>query len=540
VSSSIGNDGNSGLSEQSPKQTIAAGYELLRDGSPDWLLLKSGDLWYERLWWSKSGRSAAEVMRVGSYGAGSRPMLMTGSESGIDAIAPNHLGGRRFVAITDLHLKADGYNGSNGLPNGISFLGLWSDVLIENCLVEGYFVNMPLQGSEGYPMRNLRVRRNIIVDAYRVGPEGHSQGMYVAYCEGALIEENLFDHNGWNEAVAGADPTIFRHNVYIHPGNTSGVTTRANIVARGAASGLRSGGDISEFNLCLANPVNLIAGETTRTIRHNVILDSRDIGPGHPIGMGITGTFRNCEVYGNILAHRTAPSMFNIAAIQLGDGSADTVIRDNTVCDWAGPGDPGGAAVFINGSMVRVTVRDNVFQQGAGGRLAWAEPAAFPAPVFSANRYFSPTERPFATPLPGPIFGATYAQWVAATLESGSSFAPVYFPSSARTVGGYMQSLGQTPTLEAFLTEARKQSRAYWRPAFTAMTAGNHFRAAFGMAIQDCPADFTGDGEITVTDFVLFRNAFHAGDPRSDINRDGTLNINDFIAFEIAVATGCP
>src|SRR5690606_36580387 len=44
VSSSQGNDAFDGLSEATPKRTIAAGYALLRDGYPDWLLLKSGDV----------------------------------------------------------------------------------------------------------------------------------------------------------------------------------------------------------------------------------------------------------------------------------------------------------------------------------------------------------------------------------------------------------------------------------------------------------------------------------------------------------------
>lgn len=43
VSSSTGNDSNNGLSESTPKRTIAAGKSLLRNGYPDWLLLKCGD-----------------------------------------------------------------------------------------------------------------------------------------------------------------------------------------------------------------------------------------------------------------------------------------------------------------------------------------------------------------------------------------------------------------------------------------------------------------------------------------------------------------
>lgn len=481
VSSSAGNDANSGLTEQSPKRTIAAGYELLRDGQPDWLLLKCGDVWQERIWWSKSGRSGTELMRMGSYGTGARPKLLSGAESAIDAVAPNHLGRKGHVAFTDLHLKAHTYDGTNGGPNGLSMLGYWDDVVIENCFVEGYFVNMPLQGSEGYMMTNLRVRRNVIVDSYKVGPEGHTQGLYLAYCDGAVIEENLLDHNGWSESVSGADPTIFRHNAYIHPGCTRNVVTRGNIVARGAASGLRSGGDVSEYNLCLANPVNLIGGETTRTVRYNVILDSRDILPSHPIGIGITGKFRDCEVYGNVLAYRTPPTTYNIAAIQVTEGSSNTNVHGNVVYKWTGAGDPNGSAVFVCGGMTGVTIRDNLLQQPTGGRLAWAEPAAPQAPTFSGNRYFSTSPAPFATPGLNTIYGATYAQWLSRTSEAGSQHAQATFPDPGRTIATYMQSLGRTGSLEAFLTEARKQSRQNWRPEFTARAAGDYIRAGFGV-----------------------------------------------------------
>src|SRR5689334_1408982 len=80
VSSSEGDDANNGLSPQSPVETITAGIKLLRDGMPDWLLLKRGDSWSgEGLGsWSKSGRSAEEPMLISAYDTGPRPLLMTG------------------------------------------------------------------------------------------------------------------------------------------------------------------------------------------------------------------------------------------------------------------------------------------------------------------------------------------------------------------------------------------------------------------------------------------------------------------------------
>jgi hypothetical protein len=44
-----------------------------------------------------------------------------------------------------------------------------------------------------------------------------------------------------------------------------------------------------------------------------------------------------------------------------------------------------------------------------------------------------------------------------------------------------MVSLGRTGTLVAFVTEARKQSRANWRPEFTADAVNTYVRAGYGM-----------------------------------------------------------
>lgn len=54
-----------------------------------------------------------------------------------------------------------------------------------------------------------------------------------------------------------------------------------------------------------------------------------------------------------------------------------------------------------------------------------------------------------------------------------------------------------------------------------------------------CAADFNGDGELNILDFVALQAAFQAGDPSADINGDGVLNILDFVAFQGLFAMGC-
>jgi len=54
-----------------------------------------------------------------------------------------------------------------------------------------------------------------------------------------------------------------------------------------------------------------------------------------------------------------------------------------------------------------------------------------------------------------------------------------------------------------------------------------------------CAADFDGDGELTIFDFLAFQNAFDAGDPLADFDGDGELTIFDFLAFQNAFDAGC-
>jgi hypothetical protein len=53
-------------------------------------------------------------------------------------------------------------------------------------------------------------------------------------------------------------------------------------------------------------------------------------------------------------------------------------------------------------------------------------------------------------------------------------------------------------------------------------------------------ADFDGDGQLTIFDFLAFQNLFQDGDPIADFDGDGELTIFDFLAFQNAFEAGCP
>ncbi|UYV12924.1 MAG: hypothetical protein NCW75_01250 [Phycisphaera sp.] len=61
-----------------------------------------------------------------------------------------------------------------------------------------------------------------------------------------------------------------------------------------------------------------------------------------------------------------------------------------------------------------------------------------------------------------------------------------------------------------------------------------------GCAGGTCYADFDGDGELTIFDFLGFQNAFDAGDLAADCDEDGDLTLFDFLCFQNAFDAGCP
>ena len=64
-----------------------------------------------------------------------------------------------------------------------------------------------------------------------VATTNRAQGMYADGVEGLLMEENLFDHNGWNESIADAGPNQWSQNCYLNVNNTD-VMVRDNVFAR--------------------------------------------------------------------------------------------------------------------------------------------------------------------------------------------------------------------------------------------------------------------------------------------------------------------
>jgi hypothetical protein len=443
VSSSEGDDANDGLSPETPIQTIAKGVWMLRDGYPDWLMLKAGDIWNEgiRAWGNTHGRSESEPIVLTSYGEGPRPKLLTANEEVFKRAGSNPI--VRHIAFVGLHFKPDKRDpsdpnfvlGEERYPGGWTWLGPGGDVLIEDCVIEKYKDNIIIQGGPS----GIKIRRNIIIDAW--GKGSHAQGIFAKDVNGLLIEENIFDHNGYHDLVDGADRTIFSHNMYLTHGNED-VTVRGNVSSRAAAHGLqlRSGG-LCEDNLFIRNGLAMYNRGTTR---RNVVMESDDIAEDLPRGHGMHARFsdpngpKHIDVDGepdiwerNIVLNRIGS--LQVAGIEVGDssfsvGTDPLVVRDNVVQNWNN-------------------------NSGEGIEIVSAVPAEALSAIALESNIVDGMMR-----------------------ETGET---VTFMDGDRDLNSYMQSLGYTGGFDKFIELHRSRSSGQWNPALSAAAFGAYMRSGF-------------------------------------------------------------
>lgn len=479
VSSTRGDDANDGLSPERPKRTIDSARRLVRNGYPDWVLLRRGDEWAEEFRWSGNGRGVEDPMVITTYGEGARPVVRPPAGKNGFFIGTSNL---RYLAITGLEFRApEGGTGHSGIRI-VADTG--EGLLIEDCLVSGFKDNLSIIGNRSLGGMDLvRIRRNVVVDA--AAPlGGHSQGFYADALDDLVVEENVFDHNGWNESGT-CPPTIFNHNIYVQ--STCGpAVVRDNIIARGSSHGLqlRPGGT-AENNLFIRNALAMHTSRGDSTIRRNVVLEGRDLDATTPRGFGIEiKPIVSGVVEQNIIAHRLAESPdgygFQLHNSDTGITDFNVMIRDNIVYDW------GGVALVVRHPDLsiynRIEVRSNLFVAAAGGAMVRFFPTQFSTAKFrfSANQY--QTGAPSAAWFSIGGLPMSLSDWKGESNEWNARIASPTLPDADRTVDSYFESvIGESGGFEGFMARAREMSRAGWDVRFTAAAVNEYVREGFGM-----------------------------------------------------------
>ena len=263
---------------------------------------------------------------------------------------------------------------------------------------------------------------------------------------------------------------------------------------------MRSGG-VVENNLYLQNYNALLFGlgiepepaGVTGAIRRNVVLDGRDYGDGtgNPLPGGLCldmGNVTSAVVTDNIFAHNTSGS--GPRAIQLHDAHQynsyrvveNTTFTNNIVYDW------GGTIIDIQTDVggrfqqpVNLRLVGNSFQGPRDGSAIIRHAVAASVPgVTSGENKFHSTAPASAWFWVGNQSRSLH-QWKELVGDSSSMAREVAYLDPRRTIATYGTSIGAPATLAAFLAEARAQSKANWRPAYTAAAVNDYIRAGFGM-----------------------------------------------------------
>jgi hypothetical protein len=479
VSSSEGNDANDGLSPERPKATIDQARRLVRAGYPDWVLLKRGDTWNEEFRWGGNGRSVEEPMVIGAYGDGTeRPIVQPPTDKEGFAIGTGLL---QFVALTGIEFRASGSTSHAGIRI-VADTG--QAMLIEDCLIDGFKDNVIVVSNRGLGgFEGFTFRRNVVVDsAALLG--GHSQGMYLDAVDEIVIEDCVFDHNGWR-ANGSAPATMFNHNIYIQS-NCGHATVRGNVIASGASHGVqaRSGGDI-ENNLFVRNALAFFVSANPSNVRNNVVLEGRDIDAATTRGFGfeILGT-TECLVQNNIIAHRATESPWGYA-IQLSRGPTDPPemsvrVEGNVVYDWP---DMAFRAYRPDPLIYRnIELIGNDFQDaGRPSRVIEFAPPEIDLTrwEFRDNEYWS--DKPAGQWFRVGTTSGDFPWWRSEAEEWSGVSRQVIYPDPNRSVATYWASLGEQGGYAGFMSKAREQSRADWDPRVTAAAVNGYIRDGFGV-----------------------------------------------------------
>jgi hypothetical protein len=220
-----------------------------------------------------SGESPLHPFVIGAWGQGDRPVF--GKDIDFGATPTSN------VLIRDIEFA---YSPGTALVRpdstmvrGIDILGGGhQNLMYENVLVRPYNASPRIQSGA----QDVTLYRTTVLDAHREEPAkagngwrdtlgDRIQGLYATKVDGLLIEQSLFDRNGWEFGYkptgaygASQPPSMYSHNLYIDFGARD-VTLRDNVISRGASFGanVRPGG-VLDGNLVFGNnaAVNLQSG----------------------------------------------------------------------------------------------------------------------------------------------------------------------------------------------------------------------------------------------------------------------------------------
>jgi hypothetical protein len=530
-------------------KTIAAAMKHARDEMPDWVLLKRGDTWIGVVGALPNGRDAGEPFVLTAFGdRPERPVIKSGAETAVSTKLPGSEG-FHDVAIVGLDFyahtrdpKSPDYKGLDGAAAVVFPLrdrAVGERVLLEDCRVRHGAQGVSVEVPRRCRARGVVLRRNVIVDSYS---RWKSQGVW-ACNSSLLLEENVFDHNGWsrqaetaealpendgprmrvdgnycgkdgeanmlnhNTYMSGMFDTVFRGNIFLRPSSiqnkftagwrhsTRNLTIDNNLYVDGEIGisvGGNRAGPLRWKDMRVINNVMLDIGRSHPTKRHlawyldiqdwdgglvagNLMLHQRDKRNTSTCGIWIRGTAgkshtRNVTIRDNVVYGLST----KLAGLLIGDGQQMEAVTI-TGNQFQFPGLPTTLLHFASG-MQDVSFRGNVWWSGKDVQ-SWFVRGR---PGLSYKKWTN--ESAYDKWPEVPEENLDFKRWQGMAGARDSVARQVAYPEPTRDIQSYMKSLGQEPSIEAFIREARKQSKSNWRKEFTAEAVNDWIRAGFGKA----------------------------------------------------------
>ncbi len=326
------------LAEDSGRELWAyLGIETIKEPASHWLHLEAGYSYDTGTFIGMWGESELHPVHITSYGEGPAPLI----EEQINSFKY----GFKNVVFSDVEFT-----------NGVRMIDS-DNVIFENSTFTGAYLTG--QSFSGLTLRNSEVydvfHDDPVTDANFWDPApNRTSGLYTNYLEGLLIENTLFDHNGWADGYeedlsldGGMPPSMYSHNVYLG-GSTTDVTIRDSIMMRGASHGAQvRGGGFLEDNVFLDNNTAVfVNGGTGDDGNYSLYADNLTTSGGHREAEQIgylasgMGDFAKLNTHlDNVVAHLADPNnpdeqAAKVTANNAIDYARDVYYFDTIVYNW--------------------------------------------------------------------------------------------------------------------------------------------------------------------------------------------------------------
>ncbi len=499
-----------------PFKTISAAMNSAREGYPDWVLLLKGDVWeVDYNTDLKAGRSVTERSVFGSYGVvGSRPIVKVDSSAGLTI----------WVDKSNIVVRGITFYAYKRDPESSDFIG-WGSVedsigiriyskkgsVRGSILFEGNDLNYFSKGIEiagKGDVLDMVVRRNSIRNSY--SEKSHSQGISATHVS-MLLEENVFDHNGWYKQQVGGgnemsegQATMFNHNTYFSNSyntqfirniflRSSSIQNKwtAEAVSDSKTNSIKSYELLMEDNVYVGGEIGISAGGNLDygtgprwkdiSIKNNVMLGiGRDQPTNRNLGWSIDANdWDGGLICGNYLLHTDNALVNNLYGVKLSGHSNRVAISENTIHGLIMPRPEGHLAAIAITDEPKADIiisKNNVQLRDSKMHIIVAD--QLDSIVFRDNIYLSSLDREEWFGSLGEVYDIE--EWRLRSGDNNSTVGPVSFLEPKRTFETYLLSIGLSGSIDEFSAHASNQSEGNWNADLTAPSILRYIREAYG------------------------------------------------------------